>query len=108
PGFDLGVDYSLFLGSVLSDSAEFKPYRESVRFGFQLTENSAIVRGVQRLFGAGAGGAVPLGSDNENPNDPGLGGLVSSANPDEQGLGAVTGSRSRSPIQVITTTGFRA
>lgn len=106
PGFDLGVDYSLFLGSVLSDTAEFKPYRESVRFGFQLDENSWIVRGVQRMFGASTAGAeVPLGTDNADQN---VGGLVSSADPDQQGLGAVTGSRSRSPIQVITTTGFRA
>jgi hypothetical protein len=109
PGFDLGVDYSLFLGSVLSDTAEFKPYRESVRFGFQITENSAIVRGVGRLFGRqpGVGSSVPT-DDAQRPADPTGGGLVSSADPNRQGIGAVTGTRARNPIQPITTQGFQA
>lgn len=106
PGFDLGVDYSLFLGSVLSDTAEFKPYRESVRFGFQLTNQSAVVRGVSRLFGAGAAPAGP--ADDDGAPSEAIGGLVSSGDARQQGLGAVTGSRSRSPIQEITGSGFRA
>ncbi len=109
PGFDLGVDYSLFLGSVLSDSAEFKPYRESVRFGFQIGENSAIVRGVGRLFGVQPKAASSVGLDDpQRPADPTGGGLVSSADPNRQGIGAVTGTRARNPIQPITTQGFQA
>lgn len=110
PGFDLGVDYSLFLGSVLSDTAEFKPYRESVRFGFSLTEQSAVVRLFSRLMGgtASPAGAADAPDAGDGPRDPVAGGLVSGGDPRQQGLGAVTGSRSRSPIQEITTRGFRA
>lgn len=109
PGFDLGVDYSLFLGSLLSDTAEFKPYRESVRFGFQLTDQSAIVRLFSRLMGGNAAlaSAAP-DPDDAAPRDPVAGGLVSGGDPRQQGMGAVTGSRSRSPIQEITSRGFRA
>lgn len=107
PGFDLGVDYSLFLGSILSDTAEFKPYRESVRFGFQLTNQSAVVRGISRLLGA-APADDAAADDDEAPRDGVAGGLVSGGDPRQQGMGAVTGSRSRSPIQEITGSGFRA
>jgi hypothetical protein len=99
PGFDLGVDYSLFQGSVLSDTAVFKPYRESVRFGFQLNRNSAVVRGVSRLFGVDAAPAAapaPAAS-----TDVMGGGLVSSANPNQMGLGSITGSRGRGAVQEI-------
>jgi hypothetical protein len=109
PGFDLGVDYSLFLGSILSDTAEFKPYRESVRFGFQLTNQSAVVRGISRLFGATQGAAAAEAEgDADGPQDAIAGGLVSGGDPRQQGMGAVTGSRSRSPIQELTGQGFRA
>jgi hypothetical protein len=108
PGFDLGVDYSLFLGSLLSDTAEFKPYRESVRFGFQLSEESALVRVFSRLLGAGPSlGAAPGEPDNAL-RDAFAGGLVSGNDPRQQGMGAVTGARSRSPIQEISGSGFRA
>ncbi|MBX3132746.1 MAG: LPS-assembly protein LptD [Gemmatimonadaceae bacterium] len=111
PGFDLGVDYSLFLGSVLSDTAEFKPYREAVRFGFELNGQSAIVRGISRLFG-GVGEAPVDDAGEDRPAgrsaDALGGGIVSSADPQQQGLGAVAGSRTRSPIQAIDTKGFRA
>lgn len=109
PGFDLGVDYSLFLGSILSDTAEFKPYRESVRFGFQLTDQSAVVRVISRLFGATPGAAgADAADDDAAPRDAIAGGLVSGGDPRQQGMGAVTGSRSRSPIQEINGSGFRA
>lgn len=108
PGFDLGVDYSLFLGSVLSDTAEFKPYRESVRFGFQIDENSAVVRGIGRLFGRRSEAAPAADAAATPPPREGMGGLVSSGDPTQQGLGAVTGSRARNPIQAITTQGFQA
>jgi hypothetical protein len=109
PGFDLGVDYSLFLGSVLSDTAEFKPYREAVRFGFELNGQSAIVRGISRLFG-GVGTPAEDDAPDGAPRSPDAlgGGLVSSGDPSQQGLGAVTGTRTRSPIQAIETRGFRA
>lgn len=51
PGFDIGTTYSLFLGDPVSDTSEFKPYRESVRASLSLDANSPIVRSVARLFG---------------------------------------------------------
>ena len=52
PGLDFGVDYSLFKGSPrTSDTAEFKPYRESVRGSLSLNRQSPLVGAVARLFG---------------------------------------------------------
>ena len=52
PGFDFGVDYSLFKGSPrTSDTAEFKPFRESVRGSLSLNRQSGLVGAVARLFG---------------------------------------------------------
>lgn len=53
PGFDFGSDYSLFQGNVLSDTAKFSPYLESIRASFSLNAQSAVVRLFGRLFGAG-------------------------------------------------------
>ncbi len=104
PGFDLGVDYSLFQGSVLSDTAVFKPYREAVRFGFQLDKNSVIVRGVGRLFGFQPAAATSSAPGTPPPsNDVMGGGLVSSADPNQMGMGSITGTRGRGAVQEIPT-----
>ena len=57
PGFDFGADYSLFQGSVLSDSAKFSPYLTSIRASFNLDPKSPIVRAIGRMFGYAAGAA---------------------------------------------------
>ncbi len=106
PGFDVGVDYSLFQGSVLSDTAEFKPYREAIRASFQIDNNSAIIRAIGRLFGAS--GQRPTGRGGPIPADVMGGGLVSSAD-ENSGLGATTGTRTRGGLQEIPTgQGFQA
>ncbi len=51
PGFDAGVTYSLFQGSVLADSAVFSPYLEAVRASFSLGAGSGIGGLFGRLFG---------------------------------------------------------
>jgi hypothetical protein len=51
PGFDFGSDYSLFQGSVLSDSAKFSPYLTDIHATFNLDAHSAIVHWFARLFG---------------------------------------------------------
>ena len=51
PGFDFGSDYSLFQGSVLSDTAKFSPYLTSVRASMNLNARSPIVQALARLFG---------------------------------------------------------
>jgi hypothetical protein len=68
PGFDIGADWSLFQGDPISDSAVFKPYRESLRGSLSLGPASPIVRGLARLLGirladsvrSGAPGSTPL------------------------------------------------
>jgi hypothetical protein len=52
PGLDFGVDYSLFQGSPrTSDTAVFKPFRESVRGSISLNRQSGVVAAIARLFG---------------------------------------------------------
>jgi hypothetical protein len=51
PGIDFGSDYSLFQGDPISDTAVFKPYRESLRGSVSLGATSGIVRAIGRLFG---------------------------------------------------------
>lgn len=51
PGFDLQVDYSLFQGSVLSDTARFKPYRDRVAASFSLSQDQNPFIEVSKLFG---------------------------------------------------------
>ncbi len=110
PGFDLGVDYSLFQGSVQSDTAVFKPYREAVRFGFSVDQNSGIVRAVSRLFGVTPPPPVRgAGSGQGGSRDAMGGGLVSSMAPGQQGIGGITGTRGRGAVQEINTSaGFTA
>ncbi len=108
PGFDLGVDYSLFQGSVLTDTAVFKPYREAVRFGFDLNRHSAIVRGIARLLG-GTPSVGPTPTAANESRDVMGGGLVSSMSPGQQGMGATTGTRGRGAVQELNTAqGFTA
>ena len=58
PGFRAGVQYSLYQGNVLSDSARFKPFRERMDVSFSLNGQSGIFGALNRVFGR----AVPQGS----------------------------------------------
>jgi lipopolysaccharide assembly outer membrane protein LptD (OstA) len=58
PGFRLGVQYSLFQGSVLSDSAVFKPFRTGLDASFSINGQSGIFAALSRIFGK----AVPEGT----------------------------------------------
>jgi hypothetical protein len=51
PGFSASVDYSLFQGSVLSDSSKFKPFRTSIQAGWSINGNSGIFGALTRIFG---------------------------------------------------------
>jgi hypothetical protein len=51
PGFDVNVDYSLFKGDPISDTASFKPFRTGLGASVQLNARSAIVVGFARLLG---------------------------------------------------------
>ncbi len=66
PGFDVGVDYSLFEGSTLSDSARFAPFRERITASFSFSRTANPFAVFSRLFGK----AVPLSIPNAGRNDP--------------------------------------
>jgi hypothetical protein len=60
PGLDFGVDYSLFQGSPrTSDTAVFKPFRESVRGSISLNRQSGLVGAIARLFGVDLSATPP-------------------------------------------------
>src|SRR5262249_47447658 len=54
PGFDFSSQYSLFLGSTLSDTAEFKPYLTSISASFTLSRDQNPLQTLRKLFGAPA------------------------------------------------------
>lgn len=108
PGFDLGVDYSLFQGDLMSDTAVFKPYREAVRMSFQLDRSSGLVAGLARLFGYQPAPRRASAGPEPRSAMEGAGGLVSAAG-SLNGYGATTGTRARGAIQEIPTgQGFTA
>lgn len=51
PGVDIGVDYSLFSGSTLSDSAVFDPYRERITGSWTFSNNANPLSVLAKLFG---------------------------------------------------------
>jgi LptD protein len=54
PGLNLGVNYSLFRGSTISDTAQFSPFLTSVSTGISFSNTSNPLAVLQRLFGAKA------------------------------------------------------
>ena len=58
PGFNADVQYSLFQGSVLSDTSKFKPFRTGINASFSVNGNSGIFGALTRIFGR----AVPTGA----------------------------------------------
>lgn len=51
PGFRAGVGYSLYQGDVLSDTARFKPFRETINASFSINGQSGIFGALTRVFG---------------------------------------------------------
>ena len=51
PSFRANVDYSLYQGSIQSDSARFKPFRERIGASFTLNSQSGIFAALNRVFG---------------------------------------------------------
>ena len=66
PGIDVGVDYSLFEGSTLSDSAKFKPYRERITSSFSFSNTANPFAVFSRLFGKAVPPTAP-GTDRLQP-----------------------------------------
>jgi len=51
PSFSGSVNYSLYEGDIRSDTARFKPYRESIEASFTLNGQSGIFAAINRIFG---------------------------------------------------------
>ncbi|HEX6576428.1 MAG TPA: putative LPS assembly protein LptD, partial [Gemmatimonadaceae bacterium] len=51
PGFTADMHWSLFQGSVLSDTSKFKPFRTSINASFSVNGNSGIFGALTRLLG---------------------------------------------------------
>jgi hypothetical protein len=51
PGFSARVNYSLYQGDVLSDTAVFKPFRTDLSANFSVNGQSGIFGAISRLFG---------------------------------------------------------
>jgi hypothetical protein len=66
PGIDVGVDYSLFEGSTLSDSARFKPFRERVSASLSFSNNNNPFAVFTRIFGVAVPPATP-GTERTTP-----------------------------------------
>ncbi|HMN07173.1 MAG TPA: putative LPS assembly protein LptD [Gemmatimonadaceae bacterium] len=107
PGFDFGVNYSLFLGDPMSDTAVFKPYREGVRGTLTLDGNSPLVRGMARLLGVrmldeqqrGAGQQGMTTGEGGIRQDRGPGGLIANR--------PIQGSVNQAMMQVPAGQGWR-
>ncbi|MFL5605891.1 MAG: putative LPS assembly protein LptD, partial [Gemmatimonadaceae bacterium] len=66
PGMDLGVNYSLFEGSTLSDTAKFKPFLTSISSSFSFSNTANPFAVLQRLFGRAVPSSAPS-TDQLNP-----------------------------------------
>jgi hypothetical protein len=75
PGFDLSVDWSLFQGSTMSDTALFKPFLTRVASTFRLSQKDNPFAVITRLFGR------PVADRNPDPN------VGPNATPGEEALG---------------------
>ncbi|MEO8576276.1 MAG: putative LPS assembly protein LptD [Gemmatimonadales bacterium] len=59
PGFRAGVQYSLFQGNPLSDSAKLKPFRTGIDASFSLNGSSGIFGVLTRIFGRAVPSLTP-------------------------------------------------
>jgi len=105
PGFNFDVGYSLFQGSVLSDTAKFDPYRETMGASMTLTGQSAVFRWIGRVLG----GQVP--DEKPVPGAPGQEGNAQGAMAGSgfAGTQQVAGTAMRQQMQVVDAgRGFQA
>lgn len=59
PGFQASMQYSLFQGSVLSDTSRFKPFRTAINASWSINGNSGIFGALTRIFGRAAPNGTP-------------------------------------------------
>lgn len=105
PGLDFGSDYSLFQGSVLSDSAKFSPYLTDIHATFSLDAKSPLVHFFAKLFGVETQ-PISTGSDSTGSLD-----KRGMSQTDQQvaQMQTVTGPNSpQSPVMIPQGGGFNA
>ncbi|MEO8909074.1 MAG: putative LPS assembly protein LptD [Gemmatimonadaceae bacterium] len=78
PGFRAGMGYSLYQGDVMSDSARFKPFRESLTAALTLNAQSGIFGAITRIFGRAVPQTNPQIESAEQKPDDALANRVSS------------------------------
>jgi hypothetical protein len=59
PGFSASMNYSLFQGSILSDTSKFKPFRTSIDASWSINGNSGIFGALTRIFGRAVPNKTP-------------------------------------------------
>jgi hypothetical protein len=69
PGLDLGVNYSLFKGSAISDTAVFSPFLTSISAGLSFSNTANPFAVLQRLFGRAVPATAPSTDQIEAPAD---------------------------------------
>jgi hypothetical protein len=72
PGFDVGVNYSLFEGSTMTDTAVFKPFLTSLSSGLRISQSENPLTVITRLFGRAVPERSPdpaVGSARQRPDE---------------------------------------
>ena len=101
PGFDVGVDYSLFEGSTQSDTARFEPFREGISATLNFTRESNPWIVLSRIFGK----AVPPERDFDAAT-PGV--ATDSIQMRQYGTMPLAGESRQEALMVPQTRGWRA
>ena len=71
PGFRASVGYSLYQGDVMSDTARFKPFRETINASFSVNSHSGIFGVFTRVFGKAVPEKNPqVERTEQSPDDP--------------------------------------
>ncbi|MEP6620093.1 MAG: putative LPS assembly protein LptD [bacterium] len=69
PGIDIGVNYSLFQGSNVSDTAVFKPYRERITGSFSFSNSNNPLAVFAKMFGKSDASNTLTSERNQPPQD---------------------------------------
>jgi hypothetical protein len=93
PGVDLQVDYSLFEGDPMSDTARFSPYRTRVSAGFSINQTRNPFAIFNRLLGRPSPATTPSSAEMEVPEADSLARRMS--------VTPVAGSRARTARFVV-------
>jgi hypothetical protein len=103
PGLNFDIGYSLFQGSVMSDTAKFSPYRETMGASMQLTGKSGLFRWIARVLGGDIPDEKPKSGAPGTEAAPGMMGSGFS------GTQQVAGTAMRQQMQTVQTgQGFQA